>query len=86
MVASNFLRKGWPRNGSKGEEHMIDKLILSAVLGVVGFNGLFPDPPQPVTSWQLQVKAKQASKSEMCAKKKKSKTVKKLCERWGKYE
>jgi hypothetical protein len=22
MVASNFLRKGWPRNGSKGEERM----------------------------------------------------------------
>jgi hypothetical protein len=65
---------------------MIDRLILSAVLGVVGFNGLFPDPPQPVTSWQLQVKAKKASKSEMCAKKKKSKTVQKLCERWGKYE
>jgi hypothetical protein len=28
---------------------MIDRLILSAVLGAVGFNGLFPDTPQPLT-------------------------------------
>ena len=66
---------------------MIDKIILSAVLGVVGFNGLFPDPPKPptpLTPWQLQVKAKDASKSEVCNKKKKSKTVKELCKRWGK--
>ena len=68
---------------------MIDKLILSAVLGVVGFNGLFPDPPQPpqpLTPWQLQLKAKQASKSEVCQKKKKSITVKKLCKRWEKQQ
>ena len=63
---------------------MIDKLIISAVLGTVGFNGLFPDPPQPLTPWQLQVKAKEGSKSEVCNKKKKSKTVKELCKRWGK--
>ena len=63
---------------------MIDKLLLSAVLGTVGFNGLFPDPPTPLTPWQLQVKAKEASKSEVCKKKKKSKTVKELCKRWGK--
>ena len=60
---------------------MIDKIILSAVLGTVGFSGLFPDPPVPLT---LQQKAKDASKSEVCNKKKKSKTVKELCQRWGK--
>ena len=65
---------------------MIDKIILSAVLGVVGFNGLFPDPPKPLTGRQLQVKAKEASKSEVCNKKKKSKTVQQLCKRWGKDE
>ena len=65
---------------------MIDKLFLSAVLGTVGFNGLFPDPVQPLTPWQLQVKAKAASKSEVCKKKKKSKTVKELCERWEKQQ
>jgi len=65
---------------------MIDKIILSAVLGAVGFNGLFPDPPQPLTPWQLQVKAKQASKSAVCQKKKKSITVKKLCKRWEKQQ
>ena len=60
---------------------MIDKIILSAVLGTVGYSGLFPDPPVPLT---LQQKAKDASKSEVCNKKKKSKTVKELCKRWGK--
>lgn len=63
---------------------MIDKLILSAVLGVVGFNGLFPDPPQPLTPWQLQVKAKEASKSEVCNRSPKSKKAKDLCKRWRK--
>jgi len=63
---------------------MIDKIILSAVLGTVGFSGLFPDPPQPLTPWQLQVKAKDGSKSEVCKKKKQSKTVKELCKLWGK--
>jgi len=63
---------------------MIDKIILSAVLGTVGFNGLLPDPPQPLTPWQLQLKAKAASKSAVCNKKKQSKTVKQLCRRWGK--
>ena len=62
---------------------MIDKLILSAVLGTVGWNGMFPDPPVPLT---LQQKAKEASKSAVCEKKKKSKTVKQLCRRWGKND
>lgn len=61
---------------------MIDKLILSAVLGTVGFNGLFPDPPQPLTPTQLQVKAKGKSISEMCDRKPKSKSAKDLCRRW----
>ena len=65
---------------------MIDKLILSAVLGTVGWNGLFPEPPVPLTPWQLQQKAKEASKSEVCNKKKQSKTVKELCKRWGKND
>jgi hypothetical protein len=63
---------------------MIDKIIISTVLGMVGYNGLFPDPPQPLTPWQLQVKAKEGSKSEVCKKKKQSKTVKQLCKRWEK--
>lgn len=68
---------------------MIDKIIVSVVLGTVGYNGLFPVPPQapaPLTPWQLQVKAKQASKSEVCAKNKQSKTVKELCKRWEKQQ
>jgi hypothetical protein len=60
---------------------MIDKLILSAVLGTVGFNGLFPDPPQPLT---LKQKAKARSISAMCDRKPKSKAAKDLCRRWRK--
>jgi hypothetical protein len=62
---------------------MLDRLILSAVLGVAGFSGLFPEPPAPMT---LQQKAKDRSVSQVCEKKKKSKQLKKLCERWGKHE
>jgi len=65
---------------------MINKIIISAVLGTVGYNGLFPDPLQPLTPWQLQVKAKEGSKSEVCKKKKQSKTVKQLCKRWEKQD
>jgi len=60
---------------------MIDRIILSAVLSVTGYNGLFPDSPPPLT---LQQKAKEASKSGVCKKKKQSETVKQLCKRWGK--
>ena len=61
---------------------MIDRIILSAVLGTVGWNGLFPEPPQPITPWQLQQKAKEKSVSAMCDRKTKSKEVKNLCRRW----
>jgi len=62
---------------------MIDRLILSAVLSVTGYNGLFPDPPPPLT---LKQKAQERSISEMCDRKSKSKAVKDLCRRWKKHE
>jgi hypothetical protein len=61
---------------------MIDKIILSAVLGTVGFNGLFPEPPPPVTPHTLRVQAKEKSISEMCNRKPKSRQAKDLCRRW----
>ena len=64
---------------------MIDKIILSAVLGTVGYNGLFPDPPKPITPWQLQVQAKEKSISGMCDRKPKSNAAKDLCRRWRKH-
>jgi hypothetical protein len=64
---------------------MIDKIIFSAVLGIVGVNGLFPDTPQPLTPMQLQVQAKEKSISEMCDRKPKSKEAKDLCRRWRKH-
>ena len=65
---------------------MIDRVILSAVLGTAGFNGLFPDTSQPLTPTQLQVQAKERSISEMCERKPKSKEAKDLCRRWKKQQ
>ena len=67
---------------------MIDRLILSAVLGTAGWHGMFPEPPpppQPLTVTQLLVKAKQKSVSNICTKKKKTPNVKELCDRWEKH-
>ena len=59
---------------------MLDRLILSAVLSTVGWNGLFPDPPTPPT---LKEKAKMKSVSAVCERKgKQTKTVKQMCKRW----
>lgn len=65
---------------------MLDRLILGAVLGTVGLNGLFPDTPQPLTQAQLRVQAKEKSISEMCDRKPKSKTARDLCRRWKKQQ
>jgi hypothetical protein len=64
---------------------MIDKIILSALLGAVGYSGLFPEPPKPLTPAQLQVQAKEKSISGMCDRKPKSKAAKDLCKRWRKH-
>ena len=64
---------------------MFDRLLISAVLSVVGYNGLFPDTPLPLTPAQLQEKAKEESISAMCDRKPKSKEAKDLCRRWRKH-
>lgn len=64
---------------------MIDRLILSAVLGVTGWNGMFPDPPPPPTPLTLKQKAKHKSVSAVCERKrgqKQSESVKRMCKRW----
>jgi len=61
---------------------MIDRLILGVALSVTGYNGLFPDPPKPITPRQLQVMAKEKSINEMCNRKPKSKNARALCKRW----
>ena len=61
---------------------MIDKLLLSAVLGTVGFNGFFPEPPPPPAPLTLKQKAKAKSISAMCDRKPKSGAAKELCKRW----
>jgi len=64
---------------------MIDRIILSAVMGVSGWHGLFPDTPKPLTPAQLQVQAKEKSINGMCDRKPKSSTAKDLCRRWRKH-
>lgn len=61
---------------------MISRIILCAMMGGVGLNNLYPDIPKPLTAAQLQAKAKKKQLSEICAGKKKSKTVKEMCKRW----
>ena len=64
---------------------MLDRLILSAVLGTVGWNGLFPDPPPPPTPLTLKQKAKERNLSQVCSRKsnkKQSETVKRICKEW----
>lgn len=61
---------------------MLDRLILGVVLSTIGYHGLHPDPPPPLT---LKQKAKQKSISRVCDKPRKSKTVKELCEKWEKH-
>jgi hypothetical protein len=62
---------------------MIDRLILGAVLSVVGCNGLFfATPPVEKT---LKQKAKERQQSEICLRKDKrhqTDTVKRMCKRW----
>ena len=59
---------------------MLDRLILGVALSVVGCNGLFPEPPTPMT---LKEKAKMQSVGKVCMKKnKQTVTVKQLCKRW----
>jgi len=59
---------------------MIDRLILSAMLGTVGFNGMFPEP-KPIPT--LKQKAVYKSMSAICERKgKQTKTVKQMCDRW----
>jgi hypothetical protein len=69
-----------------GEEHMIDRLILSAVLGTVGWGGVFPNQAKPPTSSELRQRGKDQSMSAVCYKKKKTPTVKEMCARWEKHQ
>ena len=61
---------------------MISRVILCVMMGGVGVNNMYPDTPAPLTTAQLQVKAKQKSISNVCNGKRKTKTVKELCKRW----
>ena len=68
---------------------IFDRLLVASVCCWLGVAGLFPataEPAKPLTPAQLQAKAKQRSISNVCKGKRKSQTVKQLCERWERYE
>ena len=61
-------------------------ILLSAVMGWSGGN-LLPttEPAKPLTTAQLQAKAKYKSVSNICQKKKKNKAVKDMCKQWEQH-
>ena len=62
---------------------MFDRLVVAAVFSWFGVAGLLPEPPAaPLTAAQLQAKAKKKQISEICQRKKKSKTVRDMCKQW----
>lgn len=61
---------------------MISRVILCVMMGGVGLNNMYPEPPKPLTAAQIQQKGKHRSISNVCNGKKKTKTVKELCKRW----
>jgi hypothetical protein len=60
---------------------MLDRLILSAVLGVAGFSGLFPEPPTPM---DVATKSKRQVGEPSVRKKEKVQTVKEIMRKVGK--
>jgi hypothetical protein len=70
-----------PLKPDSSKRTMFDRLLLSVLLATVGWNGLYPDPPVPLT---LKQKAKNKSMSAVCIKKKQTKTVKEMCQQWEK--
>jgi len=65
---------------------MIGRLLVALLCAWLGSTGLIPVTPKPpLTPSQLQAKAKMQSISNMC-KKRKTKTVNKICKRWEKQQ
>jgi hypothetical protein len=62
---------------------MTERLLMAAFFVWLASFAL---PKSPLTSSQLQVKAKEKSISQMCDKKPKSKAAKDLCRRWKKQQ
>lgn len=56
-------------------------LLLTAAIGWGGSN-LLPQEPAPLTSQDIREAGRKKSISNLCDKKKKSKKVKELCQKW----
>lgn len=62
---------------------MARHLFVGLLLGWIGLTGLLPAAQGPLTSQQLQAKAKDRSKDKICNKIKKRKKAQELCKKWG---
>lgn len=64
----------------------MERLILGFFCGILGISGLLPpEPPkqEPLTPYQMRIKAKYKSISRMCERKnRKSEQAKAICKRW----
>jgi hypothetical protein len=70
---------------TKGERMISRVFFLCDVIGfrVINLLPVTVELPKPLTTAQLQAKAKKKQLSEICQKKKRSKTLMDICERWG---
>lgn len=60
---------------------MISRIILLSA--AIAWSGAGLLPPEPPTAAQLRDKARHKSRSDVCKAKRKTKTVKELCNKWG---
>lgn len=59
---------------------MTDRLLIAIVCGLIGWQGLFPPPPTPLT---LREKMIERQHAKICAKKKIRAKIKAKCKEWG---
>ena len=65
---------------------MFDRLVFAVAMCMGGALGLTPTIPKDMTASELIKVARQKSVSNVCDKKRKTKKVKELCEKWGRHD
>ena len=59
---------------------MTDRLLIALAVGMIGWGGLFPPDPAPLTRHEQMVQKQHA---KICTKKKLKAKTKALCRNWG---
>lgn len=65
---------------------MFDRLVFAVAMCMGGALGLTPTIPKDMTASELIKVARQKSVSNVCDKKRKTKKVRELCEKWGRHD